>query len=124
MKTKNQNTSFFKYIWNYIKRKKISFFGFIFVAFLIAIQLTLGPYFIKKIIDTMNHLDMDLNKVYKSVSIPVFSYVFLNIISNINYRLYDFIGLNTYPYLKSLMIRDIYYHLLKHSFSFFQEKHT
>lgn len=108
------------FIWRYLKSKKRYLAGFVLVSLIWAIEMSLSPYLLKVIIDTVVNYSQDNQKIVTAIFIPALLYVLMTIIINFNFRLYDYINLRLYPYLKSSVDKDMFEYLMNHSHTFFQ----
>jgi ATP-binding cassette, subfamily B, bacterial len=112
------------FVWRYLKQRKLYLIGFILVALVWAIIMSLTPYLLKIIIDTVVKYANEQDKLFTAISIPIVVYILMTIILNLNFRLYDYINLKLYPYLKGSVDKDMFSYLLDHSYSFFQNTFT
>lgn len=108
------------FVWHYLKHKKWYLAGFIFVSLVWAINMSVSPYLLKIIIDIVVKYANDPDKLFTSLIIPIVFYILMTIIVNLAFRLYDYINLKLYPYLKSCVDKDMFAYVLDHSYSFFQ----
>jgi len=108
------------FVWRYLKYKKWCLTGFVLVAFVWAINMSLSPYLLKIIIDTVVQYANDQQKLFTAITTPILFYIMMTIILNLNFRLYDYINLKLYPYLKGSVDKDMFAYLLDHSYTFFQ----
>lgn len=108
------------FVWYYLRYKKWYLVGFIFVALIWAINMSISPYLLKVIIDTVVAYGNDQTKLFPALVIPIFFYIFMTIILNFTFRLYDYINLKLYPYLKGSVDKDMFAYVLDHSYLFFQ----
>jgi len=108
------------FIWRYLKDKKLFLAGFIFIALVWAIEMSLSPYLLKIIIDIVVRYPTDQVKMLAAIMIPAILYVLMSIIMNLTFRLHDYINLRLYPEIQSAMNRDMFTYLVNHSYAFFQ----
>ena len=108
------------FVWRYLRHKKWHLAGCFLVAFIWAIEMSLSPYLLKVIIDTVIRYSNDQTKMIAAVLFPATIYASMSIIINLNFRLYDYINLRLYPDIKAAMDRDVISYLLRHSHAFFQ----
>jgi ATP-binding cassette subfamily B protein len=108
------------FVWHYLKHKKRYLIGFIFIALIWSTNMSLSPYLLKILIDSVVQYSNDHAQLLAHISIPILCYILLTIILNINFRLYDYINLKLYPYLKGSIDKDMFSYLLDHSYTFFQ----
>lgn len=108
------------FVWIYLRHKKWHLAGFVFIALVWAIEMSLSPYLLKVIIDTVVHYPGDQAKMIAAILFPAAIYASMSIIINLNFRLYDYINLQLYPYIRAAIERDMISYLLNHSYTFFQ----
>jgi ATP-binding cassette subfamily B protein len=95
-------------------------FGFFLVGLLWAIDMSLSPYLLKVIIDTVIKYSADQSSMIAAILLPAVVYASMSIIINLNFRLYDYVNLRLYPNLRATMESDLVTYLLHHSHTFFQ----
>jgi ATP-binding cassette, subfamily B, bacterial len=112
----------YAFIWKYLKQKKWCLFGFLIVAVSWSIEMALSPYLLKVIIDTVVKYQDPLisNNMINAVLIPVILYIGMNIFVSFHMRLYEYINLTLYPYMRSAIAKDMFNYLIDNSYSFFQ----
>jgi len=108
------------FIWRYLKYKTRYMVIFILVSIVWSAEISLGPYLLKIIIDTVSKFSNDGTILLHKLLLPVILYSSISLISNVNYRVYDYASLKLYPRLKADITRDMYSYLIKHSDTFFQ----
>jgi len=108
------------FVWFYLKNKKWYLAGFVLIALVWAIEMSLSPYLLKVIIDRVVNYSHDKTHIESAIFIPAALYALMTIIINLNFRLYDYINLQLFPYLKSTIDRDMFEYLMQHSYAFFQ----
>lgn len=108
------------FVLRYLKQKTLYLVIFVLVSIVWSVEVSLVPYLLKIIIDTVNKFSNDGTKLLRTLSIPVILYSSISLISNINYRIYEYTSLKLYPRLKADIIKDMYAYLIKHSDAFFQ----
>ncbi len=59
-------------------------------------------------------------QIESAIFIPAALYALMTIIINLNFRLYDYINMQLFPYLKSTVDIDMFEYLMQHSHAFFQ----
>ena len=106
-----------KFLWECIKSYKW-YFPFILQAPLIgALYVPLNSYSVKLIIDyTIAHETFTLH----DLSIPIAIFVTLQIVSDLIWRVADLAMLKSEPFIKAKITHSAYQHMLKHSYTFFQ----
>lgn len=110
------------FVWRYLKNKKLCLVGFFIVALSWAIDMSLTPYLLKTIIDTVVRYQNSAIQagLINAILIPSILYVFMTIFMNLHMRLYDYINLCLYPEIKSSITKDMFSFLINNSYDFFQ----
>lgn len=108
------------FLWCYLRTKKWYLAGFLLTALIWAGEMSLSPYLLKVIIDSVVKYTGNQEALIKAIYIPACVFVSLSIILNLGFRLYDYISLTLYPDLKAAVTRDMFAYLLNHSYEFFQ----
>jgi ATP-binding cassette subfamily B protein len=116
----NLPSSLLPFVWRHLKHNKWYLVGFMFVALVWAINMSVSPYLLKIIIDTVVQYANDPTKLYAALFTPIVLYIAMTLVLNLNFRLYDYINLKLYPYLKGRVDKDMFAYVLDHSYSFFQ----
>ncbi|MBV8802146.1 MAG: ABC transporter ATP-binding protein, partial [Gammaproteobacteria bacterium] len=114
----------FPFVWHYLKHKKWCLVGFLIVSLVWAINMSVSPYLLKIIIDTVVKYANDQTKLFAAILLPIILYILMTIIVNLTFRLYDYINLQLYPYLKGCVDKDMFAYVLDHSYTFFQNTFT
>lgn len=112
------------FIWRYLKTKKWCLFGITFVVVVEAIEISLNPYLLKVLINTVLQYSHDQTKLVAAIAIPAAIYIALPMILNVGLRFYQYINLQLYPYIKASVGKDVFKYLLHHSHNFFQNAYT
>ncbi|MDF1759489.1 MAG: ABC transporter ATP-binding protein [Coxiellaceae bacterium] len=110
--------SVFKFVWHYLKPHKLVQVGFFVVALFWAVELTLTPYLLKRIIDAAAQYHG--HQMVVNILWPCILYAAMSLWMNVNFRLFDFIVLRYYPVLKAKIGQDMFDYLMFHSYNFFQ----
>ena len=111
------------FVLHYLKNKKIYLLGFFIVSMIWAIEMSLSPYLLGKIINIVAQNNNGHN-IIELVTTPAILYVSISIILNINFRFFNYISLKLYPSIKAQVIEDMYSYLIKHSDNFFQNNYS
>jgi ATP-binding cassette subfamily B protein len=109
-----------QFVWHYLRDKKWCLFGYTFVAIVFALEVSLSPYWLKVMIDTVIKYSSDTTKIVSMITMPAVFYVLMQMILNLACRLSQYISLSLYPEIKSTIGKDVFSYLLHHSQSFFQ----
>ncbi|MCH2038700.1 MAG: hypothetical protein MK137_08940, partial [Rickettsiales bacterium] len=86
--------------------------------------ISLQPYLLKDIIDTVVDHGDETDTLIASVFWPAIIYISLFEIININYRLFDYCSLKTFPRLKRDIRMYMFHYVQHHSYSFFQKNYS
>lgn len=110
------------FVWRYIRDKKRYLLFFLCIAVIWSTCLSLGPYLLKVIIDTLTQSKG--SNVIGSILGTCCLYVLLSLVMNINFRVFNYLNLRIQPALKASVYQDMMTYVLHHSLGFFQEQHT
>ncbi len=108
----------FCFIWHYVKQHRLAQVGLFVVALSWAIELTLTPYLMKRIIDVA--AAPHPSDLVSHILWPCLLYGAMSLWMNLNFRLYDYINLRIYPAIKRNIGQDMFNYLMFHSYAFFQ----
>mgnify|MGYP001230087230 CR=1 FL=1 len=108
----------FSFIWHYVKQYRLAQAGLFIVALSWAIELTLSPYLLKRIIDVA--ATPHSQNLVSHILWPCLFYAAMSVWMNLNFRLYDYIYLSIYPAIKRSIGQDMFNYLMFHSYTFFQ----
>ena len=109
-----------KFIWFYMKSRKLFIAGMIFVGIAWCAQMVAQPYLLKSIIDTANS---DTNGVVNSIpliGLLCVIYVVFTALGVCVTNFYMYLNLKLYPRLSADIVKDMHFYLVNHSTSFFQ----
>ena len=109
-----------KFVWHYLKPHKWCLVAFVLVAVVWSIDMSVSPYLLKVIINTVSQYAGDKSKAVSLIILPAVLYIVMSIIFHINFRLYDYTSLKLYPAIKSQVTKDMFSYTLNHSFNYFQ----
>lgn len=111
-------------IWHYLRHKKWVLAGFMLTAIVWSVDMSLNPYLLKMIIDTVTKFSGSQVGIVQALMLPAVLYVVLSIIVNLSFRLYEYVNLRLYPDIKSYFDRELLSYVLNHSYGFFQNTFT
>lgn len=106
------------YIWQALHRARWWLYAQCFVAIIWAIDLSLRPYLIKKILDTLTVTTPAT--VYDDISTAVILYIIMSLVMVGIFRLYDYIALTVYPMIKEHIVFTLMDRLMQQAHSFYQ----
>lgn len=109
------------FIWYFLRAHLGAVIGFVVIAFIASLEISLSPYLLKIIIDTATRYANNNALFLHAVTYPAIFYILLTIVHNIAMRLYHFITLKLFPKLRTEICVGLFDHLSKHSVSFFQQ---
>jgi ATP-binding cassette subfamily B protein len=98
--------------------------GITFVAIIHSIEISLNPFLLKVLINTVIQYSHDQNKLMAAMTIPAAIYIALPMILNVALRFFQYINLRLYPQIKASVGKDVFTYLLHHSPNFFQNTYT
>jgi len=109
------------FLWHFAKKHKWSFFGFMFVGLFWALNLSIKPYLMKVILDTISLPEAHSKNIFHLVWIPCALYVLLSCLMGLIFRLYDWLVIKTYPLMKCQITEEMYNYVQEHSYTYFQQ---
>lgn len=112
-----QTASITSFILQSVRPFRWQLVGSVFVACYWALHLSLQPYVIKLILDSVN-----VDPSIKNLTIPVIFYMLLSVAFTLNFRFYDFVALRFYPKLKANIMDEATEVVSQHSYTFFQNQ--
>ena len=113
-----------RFIWRYLRHKKIYIVGFFLIVLIGASEISIGSYLLKKIIDTVVQSKMNEASLIKMLGWPCSMYIALLCLMNVNSRLSNYLSLRFHPDIKSAVYKDLFTYVLNHSHNFFQNQFT
>jgi ATP-binding cassette subfamily B protein len=111
--------SLWAFIWFYLRNKKIYLASFVLTALMWSVDISLTPYLLKLIIDTVVTFSTNTQALLHALILPASVYALMTVLINLNFRMYDYANLQLYPYLRASIERDLLRYLLEHSYTFF-----
>jgi len=108
------------FIWHFIKPYRGNILWLMATGLFWATQLSVTPYVMKILIDTVNEYPSDATGFIAAVTGPAVLYVSLTLLQVIIYRFYDYLTLRTIPFIKADIIVAMFGYLEEHSYSYFQ----
>lgn len=108
------------FLWHYCKRYKAPLFGQLFVSFLYGLYISLSPYILKVIIDTVIEAENKSSSIFEAVFFPAVMYVMLGLASGLIFRFNDWMIIKTFPPMKKDIAKDMFEYVEGHSYSYFQ----
>src|SRR3990167_3720117 len=109
-----------KFIWFYMKSRKLFIVGMIFVGIAWCAQMVAQPYLLKSIIDTANSSTNSAANSISLIGLLCVIYVAFTAIGVCVTNFYMYLNLKLYPRLSADIVKDMHFYLINHSFSFFQ----
>lgn len=113
-------TTLFLFIWRYLKNRKLYLAGFILIAIIWAIEMSLSPYLLKIIINGVAQNPQNQTKMLAAILVPAVIYFIMSIIMNLTFRFHDYLNLRLFPEISAAIDRDMFTYLMHHSYTFFQ----
>lgn len=111
----------FKFLWYFSWRYKYNLLCIIFVGVYWSIYLSLSPYAMKLIIDTVSDPNTTTENLFDAVKFPVILYISLGVISAFVFRFYDWVMIKTFPKMKCEIISEMFDYVQGHSYNYFQQ---
>ncbi|MCH9755862.1 MAG: ABC transporter ATP-binding protein/permease [Gammaproteobacteria bacterium] len=109
------------FVWRYLRSEKRYLAGFMLVALVWAAEMSLSPYLLKVIIDTVVLEAHNTEKLFHVIIMPIVLYASMSLVLNLNFRFYNYINLRLIPKVNATIHQDVFAYSLKHSYSFFQD---
>lgn len=109
-----------KFIWFYMKSRKLFIAGMIFVGIAWCAQMVVQPYLLKSIIDTANSGTNSFATSIPLIGLLCVIYVVFTAIGVCVTNFYMYLNLKLYPRLSADIVKDMHLYLIHHSFAFFQ----
>lgn len=113
-------TTLFSFIWRYLKNRKLYLAGFLLIAVIWAIEMSLSPYLLKIIINGVAQNPQNQTQMVAAILIPAVIYFSMSIIMNLTFRFHDYLNLRLLPEISASIDRDMFSYLMHHSYTFFQ----
>lgn len=108
------------FFWHFTKPYKKYVAGMVLVSVLWAMHVSLLPYVLKLLIDTVTNYSGDLQDLKAHVWRPALAYIGLSLMLGLTFRFYDFVVLKFVPNLKRDIQQQMLYYLEGHSYRYFQ----
>ncbi|AZL16120.1 ABC transporter ATP-binding protein [Rickettsiales endosymbiont of Stachyamoeba lipophora] len=118
MQEKQNLSKIVNFIFQTLAPFKLLIIGQFVISMMWAIDLSLRPYLLKKIIDLLPIIDPQSS--YSALVIPALCYIAMSALITIISRLYDFLSLKLYPPLKQHTGLILLERMSNHSYSFYQ----
>ena len=97
-------TTLSKFLWHFSKKYIYYLVGLVLVAIFWAISISLSPYAMKLIIDTVSSYESETESLFQAVKSPAILYILISIAYGAVFRMYDWLALKTFPLVKSLQV--------------------
>lgn len=108
------------FLWHYICRYKVGIIGQLVVAIFYGLYISLNPYLLKVIIDTVIEAENQAVSIYHAVLYPAVLYVLLGLAAGLIFRFNDWMIIRTFPPMKKDISKDMFEYVQGHSYSYFQ----
>jgi len=112
--------SLIKFLWHFAKDYQYRLLGMMCVAAFWAAYVSLSPYALKLLIDTVDSTSSEPNLLLKAVIFPALFYISLAFSNGAAFRFYDWLALRTFPEMKSKITHAMFNYVEVHSYSYFQ----
>jgi ATP-binding cassette subfamily B protein len=107
-------------ILTFLKPHRAYFLGLLLISLLWAIDVSLRPYLIKLMLDTLQISQSDSVNLFLALKDPVILYIGLNLFMNLTNRVYDYFSLKIMPVFNKNIVVGITKYIQKHSHTYFQ----
>ena len=102
-------------ILTFLKPHRAYFLGLLLISLLWAIDVSLRPYLIKLMLDTLQISQSDSVNLFLALKDPVILYIGLNLFMNLTNRVYDYFSLKIMPAFNKNIVVGITKYIQKHS---------
>lgn len=113
-------TNLSHYFIYFVSLHKYKFISLFLTSTLYSISTSLSPYLIKIIVDNVVNFRGNPQDIYAVVLTPAVIYILIRILLSIFMRVENIIQVYTIPKTKAQMREDMFKHVIKHSYIFFQ----
>lgn len=113
-----------QFVWRYLKNRKLYLAGFVLIAIIWAIEMSLSPYLLKLIIDGVVNNPQNQTAMLTAILTPAVIYFSMSIIINLTFRFHDYLNLRLFPEINAAVYKDMFIYLMNHSYTFFQNHFT
>ncbi len=110
------------FVWRYLRNEKRYLAGFLLVALVWAAEMSLSPYLMKVIIDTVVAEANNIEKLFHVIILPIVLYASMSLVLNLNFRFYNYINLRLIPKINASIHQDVFVYVLRHAYAFFQDQ--
>ena len=112
----NPMKNLWQFVAHYLNENRNSIIGFILVAVIWSIEISLSPFVLKKIYENIH-----THNKWMLINYMAF-YVGITLVMNINFRLYNYLNYTLYARLKNTIRYDMLAYLLNHSCSYIESQ--
>lgn len=109
------------FLWHYITRYKVGIIGQLVVSVFYGLYISLNPYLLKVIIDTVIEAENQARNILQAVFYPAALYVLLGLAAGLIFRFNDWMMIKTFPPMKKDISKDMFDYVEGHSYSYFQQ---
>jgi len=109
------------FFWFFLRKRRNSFLGMIFLLVLMALYTPLSSYVLKILIDTVTDYGSDNGGLWQAVMMPAAIYIFLMLFVEIIWRIFDYLALKMFPALKADITLTLFDYVEQHAYSYFQQ---
>lgn len=109
-----------KFLWYFASRHRYKLFGLVLVVSYWAAYVSLSPYALKLLIDSVAETKDDPTQLLNVVFGPALFYVSLGLSIGTAFRIYDWLSLQTFPQMKTEITAEMFDYVEAHSYGYFQ----
>jgi ATP-binding cassette subfamily B protein len=107
-------------IVTFLKPHRFYFLGLLLIPFVWAIDVSLRPYLIKIMLDTLQTSESYYTNLFLALRDPIIVYISLNFFINLVNRIYDYLSLKIIPDFNKGIVLGATKYIQKHSHDYFQ----
>ena len=118
---KDSPKNLISFIWSFVRAQPWSFLFIYLFSLTWAVDITLWPYLVRLLIDTLNQFDGQRAEVWSSIHGLIFAAIGLWVAVELFYRCRDFIRAKAFPKLQANIRMAMFDHIQHHSPKYFNE---
>ncbi len=109
----------FPFIFHFIKRQRLGFLAIIVIAVIWAVNDTFFPYFLKLIVNAVQHFHGQPNQIYSAVGGVLALLIAFWVITELCLRIQGIVQIYTFPHFRANIRRTVFDYVKAHSHEYF-----